>query len=72
MIEWKSQFKEISERPLSDFSLDTEIDYCMASVEKARIFADCIVGEECLTALDKKGYFSKSTGRKKPADSRFQ
>lgn len=57
LIEWKSQFKEISERPPSDFSLDTEIDYCLASVEKARILADCIGGEEWLIALDKKGCF---------------
>ena len=67
-----SQFKEISERPPSDFSLDTEIDYCMASVEKARILADCIVGEERLIALYKKDCFSKTMEPKKPAGSRFQ
>ena len=54
LIEWKSQFEEIGIHPSLDPDLETEIDYCLTSLEKSRILANCIKGEDWLDILDKK------------------
>lgn len=57
LLEWKHQFEEFSDNPPKDFTIDTEIDYCLLNVSQARVLANCIHGEEWLITLDRKDCF---------------
>lgn len=57
LLEWKNQFKEFPNNPPRDLSFDTEIDYCLKSVERARVLANNIHGREWLSVLNDKKIF---------------
>ena len=56
--DWKNQFAEIADAPPKDLTIETEIDYCLETIERSRVLADCIHGSEWLELLDKKDAFS--------------
>ena len=57
LSEWKNQFLQICNSPSSDFSVDSEIDFCLESIEKSRILAGAIHGEKWFDHLRSKGVF---------------
>lgn len=56
--DWKNQFTDITDAPPKDLTIETEIDYCLETIERSRVLADCIRGAEWLELLDKKDVFS--------------
>lgn len=56
--DWKNQFAEFAEKPPKDLTFDTEIDYCLESLERSKVLSGCIRGTEWLQLLDRKGVFS--------------
>ena len=57
LLEWKSVFESIPERPPVDLSLDTEVDFCLEDPIKTQLLADCVRGKEWCKYLDNKGSF---------------
>lgn len=57
LLDWRNQFKEFREEPPRDRSLETEIDYCLQTVERSRVLAESIHGRDWLYALNAKGVF---------------
>lgn len=57
LLEWSDQFVEIADAPPRDLSIDTEIDYCLESIDKTRVLSDSISGSEWINILDRKGVF---------------
>lgn len=57
LVEWNNQFSDIAEHPPKDLTIDTEIDYCLESIERTRVLANCVRGKEWLELLDRKGVF---------------
>lgn len=57
MLEWKSVFQGIAERPPADPALDTEIVFSLEDPIKTQILADCVRGKKWCEYLDNKGFF---------------
>lgn len=57
LLEWKSVFQGIAERPPADPSLDTEIVFRLEDPIKTQILADCVRGKEWCEHLYNKGAF---------------
>lgn len=57
LLEWKSVFQAIAERPPADPSLDTEIVFSLEDPIKTQILADCVRGKEWCEHLYNKGAF---------------
>ena len=68
--DWKNQFAEIADAPPKDLTIDTEIDYCLETIERSRVLADCISGSEWLELLDKKDVFSCCFSETMPMDEK--
>lgn len=66
--DWRNQFIEIADVPPKDLTIETEIDYCLETIERSRVLADSICGVEWLELLDKKGVFSCCFSESIPAD----
>lgn len=57
LLDWDNMIKEFKSEPPRDIALDTEIDYCLDSVERSRVLANNIHGKEWILALNEKGVF---------------
>lgn len=57
LLEWKSVFQGIAERPPADPSLDTEIVLSLEDPIKTQVLADCVRGKEWCEHLYNKGAF---------------
>lgn len=57
LLDWSNIIKEFQSEPPRDIALDTEIDYCLDSVERSRVLANNIHGREWLLTLNKKSIF---------------
>lgn len=66
--DWRNQFVEIADAPPKDLTIETEIDYCLETLERSRVLSDCIYGPEWLDLLDRKGVFSCCFSEKTPVD----
>lgn len=57
LLDWSDMIKEFQIEPPRDIALDTEIDYCLNSMERTRVLANNIHGREWLLTLNAKGIF---------------
>ena len=57
LLDWRNMIKEFQDEPPRDIALNTEIDYCLDSVERLRVLANNIHGREWLLALNEKRIF---------------
>lgn len=57
LLDWDNMIKEFKSEPPRDIALDTEIDYCLDSVEMTRVLANNIHGREWLLTLNEKSIF---------------
>ena len=56
LLDWSDMIKEFQIEPPRDIALDTEIDYCLNSMERTRVLANNIHGREWLLTLNAKGW----------------
>ena len=56
--DWKNQFLEIADNPPKDLTFETQIDYCLESVDRSKVLSNCVYGAGWLDMLDKKKVFS--------------
>lgn len=57
LLDWSDMIKEFQIEPPRDIALNTEIDYCLDSLERTRVLANNIHGREWLLTLNEKGIF---------------
>lgn len=59
LLDWKNQLVEISDAPPKDLTADTEIEYCLESVERTRVLANSVHGNDWIQFLDEKKVFDR-------------
>ena len=59
LFDWDNIIKEFKNEPPHELALETEVDFCLESVERSRVLANNIHGREWLFALNKKKIFEK-------------
>jgi len=60
LLDWQTQFEEIADYPPKDLTINSELEYCLDSIERARVVANTIHGKEWLELLDNNNVFSGS------------
>ena len=45
LLDWKAKFKMFAMDPTDDLSIDSEIDYCLETIEKTNVLAMTIHGK---------------------------
>lgn len=56
--DWKNQFLEIADSPPKDLTIETQLDYCLESIERSRVLSNSIHGQGWLELLDSRDVFS--------------
>ena len=56
--DWKNQFLEIADSPPKDLTIETQLDYCLESIERSRVLSNSIHGQGWLELLDRKDVFA--------------
>lgn len=46
LVEWRAYLAEIKGAPPQDQTIDSEIEYCLESIERAQVLANCVDGSE--------------------------
>lgn len=57
LLDWKYQLSAISDAPPKDLTVDTEIDYCLESIEHSRVLANSVHGKAWIDLLNEKKVF---------------
>lgn len=55
--EWKKLLETVSDKPTLDYTLESEIEYCLEDKNKRMLFMEIVHGEEWLWWLDKRHIF---------------
>lgn len=58
-IDWKNVFEEVATNPPKDLTIESEVVYCLEDINRMRLMAQSISGEEWMDYLDKKGVFKE-------------
>ncbi len=58
-LDWKNVFEEVATNPPKDLTIESEVDYCLEDIDRMRLMAQSISGEEWMDYLDKKGVFKE-------------
>ena len=59
LLEWKEWITSISDAPPKDFTVDSEVEYCLENVERTQVLANAINGAMWVEYLDEKGVFDR-------------
>lgn len=57
LLDWQYQLSAISDAPPKDLTVDTEIDYCLESIERSRVLANSVHGKAWIDFLNEKKVF---------------
>lgn len=57
LLDWQNQLTAISDAPPKDLTVDTEIDYCLESIERSRVLANSVHGKAWIDFLNEKKVF---------------
>ena len=57
LLDWKRRLSGISEAPPKDLTIDSEIDFCLETVERTKILTSSVHGKDWIKFLDDKKVF---------------
>lgn len=57
LLDWKKRLSEISDVPPKNPTIDTEVDFCLETIERTKILISSVHGKDWIKYLDKKKVF---------------